>query len=150
MKYGRKDELESDSFGLKSMSLSGNPSAALRICTAAVCISWRALQRSKCYNTRCAGFSPREMLAVMQILGEASGDAGKGRVAEWASTHPLSEHRKDDIMKWIKQEFPDGLPGNVHVRVCISVCFSVPACFEFALEARSLVPTGSLSAGGKL
>ena len=86
----------------------------------------------------------------MQILGDASGDAGKGRVAEWASTHPLSDHRKDDIMKWIKQEFPDGLPGKMHVCVCISVCVSVCACFWFAPEECSRVPTGSLSAGGKL
>lgn len=81
MKYGRKDETESDMFGLTSMAQ--------------------------------AGFDPKEMVGVMKILGEASGDQGASRISEWSSSHPLSEHRVEDIMTWLKQQYPRGVPPNL-------------------------------------
>ena len=41
-----------------------------------------------------------------------AGDKGKSRVSEWASSHPLSEHRVSDIMKWIKQQYPHDVPSE--------------------------------------
>ncbi len=41
-----------------------------------------------------------------------SGDRGKSRVSEWASSHPLSEHRVSDIMNWISQQYPHDVPSE--------------------------------------
>ena len=66
----------------------------------------------------------------MKILGEASGDEqarciwrlsssitrvrvgdqGASRISEWSSSHPLSEHRVEDITTWLKQQYPRGVP----------------------------------------
>jgi predicted Zn-dependent protease len=58
LKFGRADENESDSLGLKYMTQ--------------------------------AGYDPREMLGVMEILRDAS---KRGRQPEWMSSHPLPENR---------------------------------------------------------
>jgi len=57
-----------------------------------------------------AGYDPRAMLQVMQILAESSG--GK-RQSEFLSTHPNPENRLVKIQQAIKQEFPQGMPQNL-------------------------------------
>lgn len=57
-----------------------------------------------------AGYDPRAMLQVMQILAASAG--GK-RSSEFFSTHPNPENRLTKIQQSIKQEFPNGLPQNL-------------------------------------
>lgn len=78
MKYGRDDELESDSW-------------AVRLATR-------------------AGYDPRAMLGVMDIL-EASGGNGP---PEMMSTHPKPANRKAYIEQVIEREYPEGLPGGLN------------------------------------
>jgi len=72
MKYGREDELEADSLGLRL--------------------------------TREAGYDPRAMITVMQVLEKASGGA---RQPEFASTHPSPGNRiqriKEQLAKMQQQ-----------------------------------------------
>jgi beta-barrel assembly-enhancing protease len=56
-----------------------------------------------------AGYDPREMLNVMEILKQASG-GGSG--PEFMQTHPLPQSRIDAIKAWIEERFPDGVSGN--------------------------------------
>ncbi len=61
-----------------------------------------------------AGYDPRSMLGVMDILAEAGGGGG---APEFLSTHPKPANRKEYIDQVIKQvvseEFPNGLPPNL-------------------------------------
>ena len=58
-----------------------------------------------------AGYDPRSMIGVMEILNRASG--GKGGTPEWASTHPNPENRIDKIKATIDELFPDGVPDDL-------------------------------------
>ena len=58
-----------------------------------------------------AGYDPREMVKVMEILKKASGGGGGG--PEFTQTHPLPETRIDDIKAWIADKFPDGVPDDL-------------------------------------
>ena len=77
MQYGKKDELESDRWGVR---------LAAR-----------------------AGYDPRAMLSVMDVLEEASG----GRGADIFSTHPPPPERRKQIRKYIELEFPAGIPPGL-------------------------------------
>ena len=57
-----------------------------------------------------AGYDPREMLAVMEVLRQASRG---GRQPEWMSSHPLPENRLQEIAAWVKQNFPSGVPEQL-------------------------------------
>ena len=78
MKYGRDDELESDSLGIRL--------------------------------TAEAGYDPRAMLAVMQVLAKAS---SASRQPEMLSTHPNPENRAGRIKEEIAKKFPNGVPDNL-------------------------------------
>lgn len=80
LRYGRKDELESDEYGLAAMVA--------------------------------AGYDPREMVKVMQILKQAGGGGGGG--PEFMQTHPLPESRIGDIQAWVENEFPNGVPDHLN------------------------------------
>jgi len=56
-----------------------------------------------------AGYDPRAMIQVMQILEKAA----PGRQVEFFSTHPNPEHRIDRIQAAIAQAFPSGVPGGL-------------------------------------
>ena len=58
-----------------------------------------------------AGYDPREMVRVMQILAEAGGGGGRG--PEWAQTHPNPESRIGEIEAWVADKFPDGVPPSL-------------------------------------
>lgn len=77
MKYGRKDELESDLWGVRLSAL--------------------------------AGYDPRAMIGVMDILDEAS----QGGPPEMMSTHPKPANRKAYIERVLKREFPNGVPQGL-------------------------------------
>lgn len=79
MKYGREDELESDTLGVRFMAD--------------------------------AGYDPRAMIKVMEILAEASG--GAQRQPEFFSTHPSPENRIERIRDAINKVFPDGVPEGL-------------------------------------
>ncbi len=60
--------------------------------------------------TYLAGYDPRAMFGVMDILDESTGGAGP---PEMLSTHPKPANRKAYIEKVINSEFPDGVPGGL-------------------------------------
>lgn len=82
LRYGRNDELESDSLGIRFMSE--------------------------------AGYDPRAMIGVMDILENASGGAARG--PEWLQTHPNPGNRRETIKQEIAQKFPQGPPPNLSTR----------------------------------
>jgi predicted Zn-dependent protease len=57
-----------------------------------------------------AGYDPRSMIRVMEILAQASGG---GRQPEFFSTHPNPERRIERIQAAIQEQFPDGLPEGL-------------------------------------
>lgn len=78
MKYGREDELESDSLGVRIMAE--------------------------------AGYDPRSMLRVMEVLAKASSGS---RQPEFLSTHPNPGNRTERIKAEIEKRFPGGLPDGL-------------------------------------
>jgi predicted Zn-dependent protease len=48
-----------------------------------------------------AGYDPREMAGVFEMLSRVSQAAGGGRVPEWLSTHPDPENRRDRISRQV-------------------------------------------------
>jgi beta-barrel assembly-enhancing protease len=57
-----------------------------------------------------AGYDPRAMIEVMEILKEAS--AG-GRQPEFFATHPNPENRVQRIKAFIAERFPNGVPSGL-------------------------------------
>lgn len=57
-----------------------------------------------------AGYDPRSLITVMEILGEAG---GANRQPEFLSTHPDPGNRIREIEKAIEAEFPDGVPSGL-------------------------------------
>ncbi len=58
-----------------------------------------------------AGWDPREMVRVMEILRDASG--GGGGAPEFMQTHPHPESRIEAIRKFVQERFPDGVPDEL-------------------------------------
>ena len=82
LQYGRNDELESDTLGIRFMSE--------------------------------AGYDPRAMIGVMDILEKASG-GGRGG-PEWLQTHPNPGNRRENLKQIIEKNFPQGVPANLSTR----------------------------------
>ena len=78
MKYGREDEIESDTLGIRIMAE--------------------------------AGYDPRGMVRVMEVLAKASGGS---RQPEFMSTHPAPENRSERIQQEIAKRFPNGVPEGL-------------------------------------
>jgi len=78
MKYGREDELQSDTLGVLFMSE--------------------------------AGYDPRSLIKVMQILEDASGGEAP---PEWMSTHPSHGNRVATIQAAIDKLYPQGVPDGM-------------------------------------
>jgi predicted Zn-dependent protease len=57
-----------------------------------------------------AGYDPRSMIKVMQILKQAGGNGGQ---PEFLSTHPDPGNRIQAIQKEIDKEFPNGVPDGL-------------------------------------
>jgi beta-barrel assembly-enhancing protease len=57
-----------------------------------------------------AGYDPRAMLGVMEILDKAGG----GKQPELLSTHPKPANRKEYIDEVIREVFPSGVPEGLH------------------------------------
>jgi len=57
-----------------------------------------------------AGYDPRAMIGVMEILRDAGGGGGK---AEFFSTHPDPENRIGRIEEAIREIYPDGVPDGL-------------------------------------
>lgn len=57
-----------------------------------------------------AGYDPRAMIGVMEILRDAG---GAGRQAEFFSTHPNPENRIGRIEDAIRARYPDGVPSGL-------------------------------------
>jgi beta-barrel assembly-enhancing protease len=58
-----------------------------------------------------AGYDPRSMIEVMNILEQASGGSARG--PEFSQTHPNPGHRREEIEKAIAAEYPQGLPPDL-------------------------------------
>jgi len=78
MSYGREDEIESDTLGIRIMTE--------------------------------AGYDPRGMIRVMEVLAKASGGS---RQPEFMSTHPAPENRSERIKQAIAKQYPGGVPENL-------------------------------------
>lgn len=61
--------------------------------------------------TTLAGYDPRAMIGVMDVLQQASG--GRGAGPDIFATHPNPEKRKVEIDALIAREFPRGLPKGL-------------------------------------
>jgi predicted Zn-dependent protease len=57
-----------------------------------------------------AGYDPRAMIQVMEVLRAAGGRGGQ---PEFFSTHPNPENRIQKIQAAIKAEFPNGIPTGL-------------------------------------
>ncbi len=57
-----------------------------------------------------AGYDPRSMIGVMEILKHASGG---GRQPDFMSTHPSPDNRIERLHQIIAEQFPQGVPGNL-------------------------------------
>jgi len=57
-----------------------------------------------------AGYDPRSMIKVMQILQKSSGGSGQ---PEFMSSHPDPGNRIQAIQKEIEKEFPNGVPDGL-------------------------------------
>jgi len=57
-----------------------------------------------------AGYDPRAMAGVMEVLANASGGS---RQPEFASTHPAPENRQARIKEQIAKRFPSGVPDGL-------------------------------------
>lgn len=57
-----------------------------------------------------AGYDPRGMVRVMEVLAKASGGS---RQAEFTSTHPAPENRAERIKEAIAKQYPNGIPENL-------------------------------------
>ena len=77
MKFGREDEIQSDTLGVQIMAD--------------------------------AGYDPRAMIEVMQVLAAASPNGP----SEFFSTHPNPENRIARIQAAIEAVFPNGVPGGL-------------------------------------
>ena len=58
-----------------------------------------------------AGYDPRAMIMVMEVLGETN--RGQGRPPEFFSTHPNPERRIERIKTAIDEQFPNGVPAGL-------------------------------------
>lgn len=58
-----------------------------------------------------AGYDPRGMIRVMQVLGEASGE--RGAPPEFFSTHPNPDRRIEKIEEAIREIYPNGPPADL-------------------------------------
>ena len=56
-----------------------------------------------------AGYDPRAMIRVMEVLAQASGGS---RQPEFFSTHPAPENRAGRIREQIAKRFPNGIPAG--------------------------------------
>lgn len=57
-----------------------------------------------------AGYDPRAMVRVMEVLRDAGGG---GRTPEFFASHPNPENRIGKIQEAIKKEYPNGVPNNL-------------------------------------
>jgi predicted Zn-dependent protease len=57
-----------------------------------------------------AGYDPRAMINVMQMLDKQGGRSGQ---PEFLSTHPNPGNRIEELQKEIQQEFPQGVPAGL-------------------------------------
>ena len=57
-----------------------------------------------------AGYDPRGMIRVMEVLAKASGGS---RQPEFMSTHPAPENRSERIKQAIAEQYPGGVPENL-------------------------------------
>lgn len=56
-----------------------------------------------------AGYDPRAMIKVMEVLRDQS----RSRTPEFFATHPNPENRIEKIQTVIKEQFPDGVPAGL-------------------------------------
>lgn len=57
-----------------------------------------------------AGYDPRAMVEVMEILAAAGGPGGQ---PEFFSTHPNPDNRIERILQAIEEQFPNGVPADL-------------------------------------
>lgn len=58
-----------------------------------------------------AGYDPRAMIGVMEVLKQAAG--GSGRTPDFFSTHPNPDNREGKIRQAIQQAYPNGVPEGL-------------------------------------
>jgi predicted Zn-dependent protease len=58
-----------------------------------------------------AGYDPRAMIRVMEVLAEAG--RGRAEPPEFFSTHPNPDRRIERIQAAITEQFQEGVPDNL-------------------------------------
>lgn len=71
-----------------------------------------------------AGYDPRSMIKVMQILQQAGGSSSQ---PEFLSTHPDPGNRIEAIQKEIDAEFPNGVPDGLKAIIIPWIIWIQPA-----------------------
>lgn len=71
-----------------------------------------------------AGYDPRSMIKVMQILEQSSGGSGQ---PEFMSSHPDPGNRIQAIQKEIEKEFPNGVPDGLKAIIIPLILWFQPA-----------------------
>jgi predicted Zn-dependent protease len=62
-------------------------------------------------NMAAAGYDPRELIVVMQVLKKASGGGGRG--PDIFASHPDPDHRIEVIKSYLQKRWPSGMPSNL-------------------------------------
>jgi len=71
-----------------------------------------------------AGYDPRSMIKVMQILQQSGGNSGQ---PEFMSSHPDPGNRIQAIQKEIEKEFPNGVPDGLKAIIIPLILWFQPA-----------------------
>ncbi len=53
------------------------------------------------------------LVTAVGVAGSDERQSGRSNQAEWLSSHPYPEHRRDRIEAWLNQKFPDGIPEKL-------------------------------------
>lgn len=65
-----------------------------------------------------AGYDPRSLLKVMDVLESASGGSQQ---PEFMSTHPNPGNRREEIQKAIDEEYPNGVPDGLQALIPVRI-----------------------------
>lgn len=86
-----------------------------------------------------AGYDPREMVGVMEILKKASGGGGK---PEFTSTHPDPGNRAARIKQIVDEMFPQGVPPSLGRGMSLQGGYPTGGASDAPWGGRPAAPSG--------
>ena len=87
-----------------------------------------------------AGYDPREMVGVMEILKRASGG---GNRPEFTSTHPDPGNRAAQIKQIVDQMYPQGVPPTLGRGIALRGGYPTGGAFDTPWGGRPATPGGA-------